>query len=104
MNIQTTLTAREIRQALFNVGDQEMTVRELRAALFALGNQDVPADLSLITPEVSDRLRTGEAAPEPAMREALFAMGHAGANGDTSHPMRPAWEAIRAYFDARPRT
>ncbi len=35
-----TISARELRQILFYITDQEMTVEQLRAKLFAVENQD----------------------------------------------------------------
>lgn len=37
-----------------------------------------------------------------AMGRAFFLAGAAGANANINHPMRPAWEALRAYFDNNP--
>ena len=39
------MTAREIRQFLFLIEDQDTTVKELRLAMFELKNQDEDADL-----------------------------------------------------------
>ncbi len=35
-----TISARELRQILFYITDQEMTIEQLRAKLFAVENQD----------------------------------------------------------------
>ena len=34
-----------------------------------------------------------------ALENAFIAMGQAGANADTKHPLRSAWEAARAALD-----
>jgi len=40
------MTARELREALFNIRNQQMTVAELRARLFDIQNQDAEIEVS----------------------------------------------------------
>lgn len=49
------MTARELRQMLFNVSDQELTVSELRAKLFELEQDEelAPLELGQLTAKAS---------------------------------------------------
>lgn len=44
-NYETTLTARNLRAALFHLADQKMTVEELHAMLFEVSDQDAPIEI-----------------------------------------------------------